>query len=199
MRMGTRPSRRYAVIGAALAALVALSLALTACGSGGGDPTAAERDFHEVFQEWKSSRAMSDVMTEEAIDGSQQEEFVRKALGGHAVKSATATRWFGTDGKSLEGAIVRLRLKQPMDMHSVEVPAWVTPGPDVTENPPIPLRRRALYTGTGVTELVILMTEPRREVLEIIPHGGSIEPPKLTMPVSPGYKKVGEHPGLQSS
>ncbi len=192
--MGTR--RRYAVIVSALAALVALSL--SACGSSGGDTT-TERDFHEVFQEWRSSPAMSDVMTEEAINGSQQEEFVKKALAGHVVKSATATRWFGTDGKSLEGAIVHLHLKEPMDMNSVEVPAWVTPGPKVTENPPIPLRRRVLYTGTGIEELEILMTEPRREVLEIIPHGGSIKPPKLTMPVSPGYKKVGEHPGLQSS
>lgn len=190
--MDLRASRRRALLGGMLAALVALCLGLTACG---GDESTA-RSFHEAFQEWNASRAVSDVMAEEAIAGSQEEEFVKKALAGDAVKSATVDRWFASDGKSLTGAVVHLRLQKPLDMNAVEVPVWVTAGPKATNNPPIPLRRRALYTGTGIEELEVLMTEPRREVLEIIPRGGSIDPPRLTSSVDPGYQKVGEHPGI---
>ncbi len=195
--MGSGARRRFAFAGALLAALAVLSVGLSACGSSG---ESTDQSFHEAFQEWNKNREISEAMKEEAIQGSQEEEWVTKALAGHAVKSATVTRWFASDGKSLTGAVVRLRLKEPLDMQSVEVPVWVTAGPGVHgPPPPIPLRRRVLYTGTGIEELEVLMAEPRREVLEIIPHGGSIDPPRLTSPVSPGYEKVGEHPALQSS
>lgn len=191
MSAGAR--RRYSAVGVLLAALIALAVALSACGSSG---ESTDRSFHEAFQEWNASKTVSDVMKEEAIRGSQEEEFVKTALAGHAVASVTVGRWYASDGKSLTGAIVHLHLKEPLNMRAVEVPAWVTAGPKATNNPPIPLRRRVLYTGTGIEELEVLMTEPRREVLEIIPRGGSIEPPQLMSPVDAGYEKVGEHPGI---
>ena len=181
--------RRWVVIGSALAALVALSAGLSACG---GTAESTARSFHEAFHEWKTSRAMSETMKEEAIGAAEEEEVVKKLLAGQTVKSAEATRFFASDGKTLIGAAVILHLAQPNDMHSVEVPVWLTPGPHPSK-PPLPILRFANYTGTGIDELRAIVSMPTKELLELQPFGASVDPPELIAGAIPGYEKVGEH------
>lgn len=184
--MGSRVWR-YVAIGVALVAAVALVVVLT---SGGEDARSAD----DAWNEWTSNTSeLSEPMQEEAIEGAEEEEIVREVLAGHAVEEAEASSWMSPDGKALVGAVVVLHLAEPLDLDAVEVPAFVTPGPNAPK-PPIPLRRRVAYTGTGIDELEFLMSMPRREILEVEPHGGSIQPPKMVgIQIGPGYKEVGEH------
>ncbi len=186
--MGSRV-RWWVVIGSALAALFALSVSLSACGSSG---ESTDRSFHEAFHEWKTSRAMSETMTEEAISAAEEAEVVKRLLAGQTVKSAEAARFVGTDGKTLIGAAVTLHLAHPIDMEAVEVPVWLTPGPHPSK-PPLPIERFARYTGTGIDELKLIVSMPTKELLELQPFGASVNPPELTAGSIPGYKKVGEH------
>jgi hypothetical protein len=180
--------RLYAGIGGVLAFAV-LAAALTACG---GTSESTARSFHEAFQEWNANKRMSAAMSEEAIGDAEAEGVVAKMLAGHPVKSAEATRFFGPDGKTPVGAEVTLHLAEPIELHSVEVPVWVTPGPHPSK-PPLPILRFASYSGTSVDELKVILSMPRRELLEVQPLGNSVDPPQLTSAPIPGYKKVGVH------
>ncbi len=186
--MGSKVRRLYAVIGGVLA-FALLAVFLAACG---GSSESTARDFHEAFQEWNTNKQMSEAMSEEAISDAEGEGVVAKMLAGHSVKSAEATRFFGPDGKTPIGAAVTLHLAEPIELHSVEVPVWVTPGPHPSK-PPLPILRFARYSGTAVDELKVILSMPRRELLEVQPLGTSVDPPRLTSAPIPGYKKVGVH------
>lgn len=187
--MGSKARRRYVVVASALSLLAALSVVL--CGCGGSSESAAD-SFHETFHEWKTSRAMSDGMKEEAIAAAEEEQIVKELLAGQSVKGAEATRFLSSDHKTLIGATVTLELSEPIDMQAVEVPVWLTPGPHPSKRP-IPILRAARYSGTGIDELKVIVSMPTREMLELQPFGASVDPPELTSSAIPGYKKVGDH------
>lgn len=187
--MGAR-IRWYGVIGAVLAATAMLAASLSACG--GSEKAGGETTTVDTWTEWRSNEGMSGPMREEAIRGAQEEESVEKVLAGQAVASSEAVRWRGTDGTLLLGTAVRLRLKEPIRLDSTVMPAFVTPTAR-SPKPPIALKRTVRYTGSGVDELEVLMAMPRREVLEIIPRGGSVGPPRLIGAPLPRYQPIGQH------
>lgn len=184
-------ARRQATVGALVVALAVPAVALSACG---GTTESTARSFHEAFQEWTKNRGMSEAMKEEAIRAAEGEPVVKKLLAGQEVKSAGATRFVGSDGKTPIGAAVTLRLTRPIDMHSVEVPVWLTPR---TPDPkaPLAIQRFVHYTGTGIDELKVILALPAQELLEVQPFGTSVEPPEPGKPSIAGfsYDRVGEH------
>lgn len=166
---------RYVAIGVAAVAAGALVLSFL-----------VEEDEEEpaATEAPKQITALSKPLQAKAIEAASEDATVRRVVGSTEVDPASrAVPWVAEGGTDLLGSLVHLRLRQPLTMDEAKLPVYLTPNEGAPASLP-DLRRFVLYSGTGITELGVLLSLPDGEVLEIVPEGkgASVEPPRLIGP-----------------
>lgn len=176
---------RFAAVGIGVVAAAALALSLI-LGDDNEDEPVAQTSPKQITR-------LSPAVQSDAIEAAISDPTVRQVVKVRAVDDTSAAPWVAEGGTELQGSYVRLKLKKPLRLDSVKFPVYITPSRDAPASTPS-LRRFALFSGTGVTELAILMRLPSHEVLEIAPEGprAVLSAPKLIgPPVSDDYRESG--------
>jgi hypothetical protein len=176
---------RYTAVGVAVLAAGALVLSLIV-GEEDEEPVAAETESKTI------TRLPGKVQTE-AVEVAVGDPTVKRLLGDHEVDERRAAPWVAEGGAELLGASVRIRLARPLRLDGEKLPAYITPDRDAPPSTP-PMRRYVRYSGTGFTELRVLMELPSKEVLEIAPEGSAASITGLQLigpPLSKDYRGSG--------
>lgn len=175
---------RYAAGGAAVLAASALVLSLV-----------VEEDEEPVTTKTapKMSTRLPSAVQAEAVEAVRENATVKRLVGDREVEEDRAAPWLTESGTELLGASVRLRLRPPLSLDREKLPAYIRPDRDAPSSTPA-LRRYVRYSGTGFTELGILMRLPSMEVLEIAPEGSAASVSALQLigpPLSKDYRGSG--------